>query len=107
MSALCEGFVTTMPYNAFKCIVIIQGRWEDTLMNMDSFDRGTDAASAVVETQALAQQGLTREEIAALLRLQEWYQHGEVIASTSSAISSSSSFSSGIQANRVRSFAKD
>ncbi len=76
-------------------------------MNMDSFDRGTDAASAVVETQALAQQGLTREEIVALLRLQEWYQHGEVIASTSCAISSSSSFSSGIQANRVRSFAKD
>jgi hypothetical protein len=45
-------------------------------MNMHSLNRGTDAHFAVVETEALAQKGFTREEIASLLRLREWYQHG-------------------------------
>ena len=45
-------------------------------MNMHSFDRGTDAFSDDAETKALAQQGFAREEIAILLRLREWYQHG-------------------------------
>ncbi len=45
-------------------------------MNMHSFDRGTDALSAVIETEALAQKGFMQEEIAALLRLREWYQYG-------------------------------
>jgi hypothetical protein len=45
-------------------------------MNMHSFDRGTDILSDDAETEALAQQGFTKEEIAALLRLREWYQHG-------------------------------
>jgi hypothetical protein len=75
-------------------------------MNTHSFDREMDAQTAV-ETEALAQRGFTREEMTALLRLQEWYQHGGVIAATSSALSSPSRFSSGIQAKSVRSFAKD
>jgi hypothetical protein len=29
-----------------------------------------------VEIENLAQRGFTREEIASLLRLREWYQHG-------------------------------
>ncbi len=45
-------------------------------MNMHLFDRGPDAPSDDAETEALAQQGFTREEIAALLRLREWYQYG-------------------------------
>jgi hypothetical protein len=45
-------------------------------MNTHSLDRGTDAQYAVVETEALAQQGFTQDEIASLLRLREWYQHG-------------------------------
>jgi len=45
-------------------------------MNTHSLDRGTDAHSAVVETEALAQKGFTQDEIASLLRLREWYQHG-------------------------------
>ena len=53
-----------------------KGRWEDTLMNTHSLDRETDAQYAVVETEALAQKGFTQDEIASLLRLREWYQHG-------------------------------
>jgi hypothetical protein len=45
-------------------------------MNTHSLDRGTDAHYAVVETEALAQKGFTQDEIASLLRLREWYQHG-------------------------------
>ncbi len=45
-------------------------------MNTHSSDIGTDAQSAVLETEALAQQGFTQDEIASLLRLREWYQHG-------------------------------
>jgi len=45
-------------------------------MNTHSLDRGTDAQSAILETEALAQRGFTQEEIASLLRLKEWYQHG-------------------------------
>jgi hypothetical protein len=51
-------------------------RQEDTLMNTHSLDIGTDAQSAIVETETLAQRGFTQEEIASLLRLREWYQHG-------------------------------
>lgn len=45
-------------------------------MNTHSLDRGTDAHSASVETEALAQKGFTQDEIASLVRLREWYQHG-------------------------------
>jgi len=45
-------------------------------MNMHSLDRGMEALSDNAETEALAQQGFTREEIAALLRLRERYQYG-------------------------------
>jgi len=45
-------------------------------MNTNSLDRGTAAQYAVVETEALAQKGFTQDEIASLLRLREWYQHG-------------------------------
>ena len=45
-------------------------------MNMHSSDIGMDAQSAILETEALAQSGFTRDEIASLLRLREWYQHG-------------------------------
>jgi len=55
-------------------------------MNTHSLDGGTDTQSTILETEALAQCGLTQDEIASLLRLREWYQQGEVIASTSSAI---------------------
>ena len=44
-------------------------------MNTYSLDIGTDAQTAV-ETEALAKRGFTGEEIASLLRLREWYQHG-------------------------------
>ena len=45
-------------------------------MNTHSLERGTDAQSAILETEALAQCGFTQEEIASLKRLREWYQHG-------------------------------
>ncbi len=45
-------------------------------MNMHSYDRRADALADDAETEALVQQGFTPEEIAALLRLREWYQYG-------------------------------
>jgi hypothetical protein len=45
-------------------------------MNTDSLDRETKTQPAVVETEALAQSGFMPDEIASLLRLREWYQHG-------------------------------
>ena len=45
-------------------------------MDMHSLDIGTYAQSAILETEALAQHGFTRDEIASLLRLREWYQQG-------------------------------
>jgi hypothetical protein len=45
-------------------------------MNTHSLDGGTDTQSTILETEALAQCGLTQDEIASLLRLREWYQHG-------------------------------
>ena len=45
-------------------------------MNMHALDRGTDAQSTILETEALAQCGFTQEEIASLLWLREWHQHG-------------------------------
>jgi hypothetical protein len=45
-------------------------------MNTDSLNIRNDAQSAIVEKENLAQRGFTREEIASLLRLREWYQHG-------------------------------
>jgi hypothetical protein len=45
-------------------------------MNTYSLDSGTDTRYDVMETEALAQQGFPPHEIAALLRLREWYQHG-------------------------------
>jgi hypothetical protein len=53
-----------------------KGRREDTVMNTHALNIGTNAQYAVVETEALAQSGFTQEEIACLLRLREWYQHG-------------------------------
>jgi hypothetical protein len=45
-------------------------------MNTSSVDRGTNARYAIAETEALVQSGFTQDEIASLLRLREWYQHG-------------------------------
>jgi len=45
-------------------------------MNTHSLDRGTDAQSVIEETETLVQRSFTRDEIASLLRLREWYQHG-------------------------------
>jgi hypothetical protein len=45
-------------------------------MNTHSLNTGTDAHTAIVEKEALAQRGFTQEEIASLLGLREWYQHG-------------------------------
>ncbi len=45
-------------------------------MNTHSIDIRTDAQSDIVEIETLAQRGFTQEEIASLLRLREWYQHG-------------------------------
>ena len=45
-------------------------------MNTHSLNIGTDAQTAIVETEALAQRGFTQEEAASLLQLREWYQHG-------------------------------
>ncbi len=45
-------------------------------MNTHSLDRITDAQSSIEETETLVQRSFTRDEIASLLRLREWYQHG-------------------------------
>ena len=45
-------------------------------MNTHSLDRGTDAQSVIEETETLVQRSFTRDEIASLMRLREWYQHG-------------------------------
>jgi len=45
-------------------------------MNMHSLYIGTDAQSTNAEMEALAQNGFTQDEVASLLRLREWYQHG-------------------------------
>jgi hypothetical protein len=45
-------------------------------MNTHSLDREMDAQYAIVETELLVQNGFTQDEIACLLRVREWYQHG-------------------------------
>ena len=45
-------------------------------MDTHPLDRGTDTQSTIPETEALVQCGFTQEEIASLLQLREWYQHG-------------------------------
>jgi len=45
-------------------------------MNTHALDQGTEAQYTVGETEALAQEDFTQDEIASLLRLREWYQHG-------------------------------
>ena len=45
-------------------------------MNTQPLNVGTSAQSAMLETEALAQSGFRQDEIASLLRLREWYQHG-------------------------------
>ena len=42
----------------------------------NSSDIGTDAQSAILETEALVQHGFEQNEITSLLRLREWYQNG-------------------------------
>ncbi|MFL5591382.1 MAG: hypothetical protein ACJ797_06140 [Ktedonobacteraceae bacterium] len=42
----------------------------------NSLDIGTDAQSAILETEDLAQHGFEQVEITSLLRLREWYQNG-------------------------------
>ncbi len=42
----------------------------------NSLDIGTDAQSAILETEDLAQHGFEQDEITSLLRLREWYQNG-------------------------------
>ena len=57
-------------------LLLHRDRQEDILMNTHSLNIGTDAQTVIVETEALAQCGFTQDEIASLLRLREWYQHG-------------------------------
>ena len=45
-------------------------------MNTYSLDTGMYAQSTSMETEALTQSGFSPEEIASLLRLRNWYQHG-------------------------------
>jgi len=45
-------------------------------MNTYSVETGMDAQSTSMETETLAQSGFSLEEIASLLRLRDWYQHG-------------------------------
>ena len=45
-------------------------------MNTQPLNIGTNAQSAMVEREALAQSGFRQDEIASLMRLREWYQHG-------------------------------
>ncbi len=45
-------------------------------MNTYSLETGMYAQSTRMETEALAQSGFSLEEIASLLRLRDWYQHG-------------------------------
>jgi len=45
-------------------------------MNTHSLDRITDAQSTIEETETLVQRSFTQDEIASLLRLREWFQHG-------------------------------
>jgi len=45
-------------------------------MSTYSLDTGMYAQSTNMETEALAQSGFSPEEIASLLRLRDWYQHG-------------------------------
>ena len=42
----------------------------------NSLDIETDAQSAILETEDLAQHGFEQDEITSLLRLREWYQNG-------------------------------
>jgi len=45
-------------------------------MNTYSLETGMYAQSTGMETEALAQSGFSLEEIASLLKLRDWYQHG-------------------------------
>ncbi len=45
-------------------------------MNTYSLETGMYAQSTRMETEALAQSGFSLEEIASLLKLRDWYQHG-------------------------------
>ncbi len=45
-------------------------------MNTHSLERETYGQPALAETEVLTQSGFTQEEVAALLRLRDWYQHG-------------------------------
>ena len=61
-----------------------KGRRESTGMSTHSLDNSldnsldieTDAQSAILETEDLAQHGFEQDEITSLLRLREWYQNG-------------------------------
>jgi len=45
-------------------------------MNMQALEPGTGAYDANSETEALAEGEFTQDEIASLLTLKQWYQHG-------------------------------
>ena len=45
-------------------------------MNMQALEPGTAACYANAETEALAKDGFTQDEITSLLRLRQWYQNG-------------------------------
>ena len=45
-------------------------------MYMQALEPGTAASYANTDTEALAQGGFTQDEVASLLRLRQWYQHG-------------------------------
>ncbi len=57
----------------FSAFLPRQGRIH---MDTPSVERGMQAHAAVLETAALAQWDFTQEEMASLLWLREWYQHG-------------------------------
>ena len=48
----------------------------DNSLDIGTEDIGTDAQSAILETEDLAQHGFEQDEITSLLRLREWYQNG-------------------------------
>jgi hypothetical protein len=45
-------------------------------MNTQPLERGMDTQFAMLEPEALAQCDFSQDEVASLLWLREWYQHG-------------------------------
>src|SRR6266516_643304 len=74
-SGICP---TSSESSGYYCAVQHFIVWFRTLLSLhnNSLDIGTDAQSAILETEDLAQHGFEQDEITSLLRLREWYQNG-------------------------------